>query len=168
LDLLKYLLLAAVCLMATPAHGHFMGKVVPIRYAGEMSVHLAAQVVASYFEEQMGRETELSAHNSVKECFKIILGKEAPLAVVSLAADDDIPDGIVAITPGLKAGKVNITLVMGAGARKNLQYSLVPKYMENLNSFIEQGAWQKALDRVKGGEGVRKVALDMLRSADLI
>ena len=90
------------------------------------------------------------------------------MAVVPLGNDDVVPGGIVGITPALKAGKVTITLVMGADARKNLQYSLVPKYMEKLNQLIEPEAWLRALDRVKNGEGVRKVALDMLREADLI
>lgn len=165
---LRYLLLAAACLMAAPAHGHYMGRSVPIGYTGEGSVHLAAQVIASYFEEQMGRETELFIKSSVEECFQTIIGRKAPMAVVSLGTDYGVPGGIVVITPGLNAGKVTVTLVMGAGARQDLQYSLVPKYMENLNRLIDQGAWLKALDRVENGEGIKKVALDMLREADLL
>ena len=165
---LRYLLPAAVCLMAIPAQGHFMGRTVPIGYAGNGPVHLAAQVIACYFEEQMGRETELSVESSLEDCIQTIIKKGAPMAVVSLGVDDGVPDGIVRITPGLNAGGVNITLIMGAGARRDLQYSLVPKYMENLNRLIEQGVWLQALDRVNNGEGVRKVSLDMLREADLL
>ena len=165
---LRYMLAAAVCLVAVPSYGHYMGKVVPIGHTGERSVHLAAQVIASYFEEQMGRETELSVESSVEECIQTIIKKEAPMAVVSLGVDEGVPDGIVRITPGLNAGNVTITLIMGAGAQRDLQYSLVPKYMENLNRLIEQEAWIKALNLVKNGEGVRKVALDMLREADLL
>ncbi len=163
-----YLLLAAVWLMAVPAHGHYMGRSVPIGYTGEGSVHLAAQVIASYFEEQMGRGTELSIESSVEECFQTIIEKEAPMAVVSLGVDDVVPGGIVRITPGLNTGKVTITLVMGTGARRNLQYSLVPKYMEKLSKRLAQADWEKALERVEAGEGVRGVALDMLRKADLL
>jgi len=168
IHLKKFLLSLAVLLVAIPAHGHYGGRIVPIGYTGEGSVHLAAQVIASYFEEQMGREMELSVESTVEECFQTINRKKAPMAVVPLGNDDVVPGGIVGITPALKAGKVAITLVMGADARKNLQYSLVPKYMENLNQLIEPEAWLRALDRVKNGEGVRKVALDMLREADLI
>ena len=164
----RYLLLAAVCLMAAPAHGHYMGRPVPIGYTGEGSVHLAAQVVASYFEEQMGRKTELSIESSVEECFQTIIEKEAPMAVVPLGSDDVIPGGIVGITPALKAGKVTITLVMGAGARRDLQYSLVPKYMEKLSKRLVPADWEKALARVEAGEGVKGVALEMLRRADLL
>ena len=168
LALLKPFLLAVVCLVAVPAHGHYMGRTVPIGYAGNGPVHLVAQVIASYFEEQMGRETELSVESSVEECIQTIIKKEAPMAVVSLGVNDGVPDGIVRVTPGLNAVDVTITLIMGADARRDLQYSLVPKYMENLNRLIEQEAWIKALNRVKNGEGVRKVALDMLREADLL
>jgi hypothetical protein len=37
--------------------------------------------------------------------------------------------------------------------------------MEKLASGLSPEAWEKGLARVRAGEGVRKVALDMLRDA---
>ncbi len=100
-----------VTAVPSPAH---MGKTVPIVHAGGPAAALAGNVVAAYFGEQMGRETELSAESSVKECFQAIMEKEAPMAVVPLGNDEGVPAGIMGITPVLNIGKKTLTLVMGS------------------------------------------------------
>ena len=75
---IRYVPLVVVWLAVAPAHGHYGGRSVPIGYTGEGSVHLAAQVIAAYFEEQMGRQTKLFIGSSVEECFQIIIEKKAP------------------------------------------------------------------------------------------
>ena len=147
-----------------------MGKAVPILHSSGDTIQgrLAAQVVASYFEEQMGRETVLSGKSSAQECLGLILDKKAPMAVVPEIEQDWIPVGVVVVLPGLNTGGGIFTLVMGSDARQDLQFSLVPRYMELLSSRLSRDAWAKGIVRINSGEGVRKVALDMLREADLI
>lgn len=157
-----------VWLTAIPAHGHHMGRPVPVGYTGTGNAHLAAQVIASYFEEQMGLETELSGRSSVQECLEMILDKKTPMAVVPEIQQDRIPDGVVLVLPALNTGSRVYTLVMGREARENLQFSLVQRYMELLSSRLSYDEWKKGIIRVNSGEGVRKVALDMLREADLL
>lgn len=147
-----------------------MGRAVPIMHSSGETIqgHLAAQVVASYFEEQMGREMELLGKSSVEECLGLILDKKAPMALVPEMPMDRIPAGVVVVLPGLNTGDGIFTLVMGSDAGQDLQFSLVPRYMERLSSGLSYDAWTKGIVRINGGEGVRKVALDMLREANLL
>lgn len=165
---LRKLLIVVVFLNAVQAHGHHMGRTVPIGYSGEGAVHLVAQVIASYFEEQMGRETELSAESSVEKCMQSILDKKVPMAVLPVVPADRIPEGVVVVLPGIDTGKEVVTLVMGGAARKRLEFSLIPMYLDRLSKGLTPSGWQKGLTRVEAGEGVRGVALDMLREADLL
>ena len=105
---LRYLLPAVVCLVAVPAHGHYMGKAVPIGFTGEKSVHLAAQVIASFFEEQMGRETKLVVTGSSSQCIQSVRDREFPMAVVPDAAEWVLPKGVLKLegmlgAPGMRA-----------------------------------------------------------------
>jgi len=169
LAFLRFLIPAAILLMsAWPAQGHHMGRSVPIGYTGEGSVHLAAQVVVSYFEEQMGRETKLVITSSSTECLQSIIEKEFPMAVVPAAAAGDLPDGVVRLNGILGPPGREAVLVIGSDARKKLEFSLVQRYLDILSKRLEPGDWEKAAARVEAGEGVRGVALEMLREADLI
>ena len=163
-------LLALFLLMAVPAHGHKMGRPVPIGYSGGdlPQAHLAAQVVASYFAEQMGRETVLVEMGDVEELFEQIVTRKTPMAVVPFVPADEVPEGVVYVFRGFDTGVGIFDLVMGREAREDLQFSLVPRYMELLSSRLTYDAWEKGIIRVSGGEGVRKVALEMLREADLL
>ncbi|MDF1535370.1 MAG: hypothetical protein P1S46_02575 [bacterium] len=166
--LLRFFLTAVfLAVTAVPAPGHHMGKSVPIAHSGGPVADLAGNVVAAYFEEQLGRDTELFTRSSVEECFRDITEKEAPMALVPVVPRDRIPDGIVIVLPGIDTGQGVFTLAMGSDARGELQFSLVPRYMEKLGSGLSSEAWEKGLARVKAGEGARKVALDMLREGDL-
>jgi hypothetical protein len=145
-----------------------MGRSVPIGYAGGNSVHLAAQVITSYFEEQMGRETKLVGTGSLAECIQSIKDRDFPMAVVPDAVAGDLPEGVVKLEGNLGAPGQRVVLVMGSDAKGKLEFSLVPKYMDRLVKKLTPANWVDALNRVEAGEGVRKVALDMLREADLI
>lgn len=165
---LQYFLLAAVWLVVAPAHGHYGGRSVPIGYTGEGSVHLAAQVIAAYFEEQMGREMKLVETDSPVECLQSVRDREFPMAVVPVAAAVDLPDSVVKLEGILGTPGRTVVFVMGSDAGKNLEFSLIPMYLDKLSKRLAPADWEKALVRVKAGEGVKGVALSMLRKADLI
>jgi hypothetical protein len=151
-----------VTAVPSPAH---MGKTVPIVHAGGPAAALVGNVVAAYFEEQMGRGTVLTEKTGVPEALGQVIAREAPMAVTPVVPREEIPDGVVIVLPGIDTGEGVFTLAMGSDAREELQFSLVPRYMEKLASGLSPEAWEKGLARVRGGEGVRKVALDMLREA---
>jgi hypothetical protein len=165
---LRYLLSATVCLVAVPSYGHYMGKVVPIGHTGERSVHLAAQVIASYFEEQMGRDTKLVETGSPSQCIQSVSDREFPMAVVSDAAMGVLPDGVLKLEGMLGASGQRVIFIIGSDAREKLEFSLVHQYLNSLSKGFEPIDWEKALARVEAGEGIRGVALDMLREADLL
>ena len=165
---LRYLLLALVWLMAVPAHGHYGGRYVPIGYTGEGSVHLAAQVIASYFEEQMGRETKLVETGSPAECIQSVRDRDFPMAVVPDAAAVDLPEGVVKFEGMFGVPGQTVVFVIGSDARKKLEFSLIPIYLDKLSKRLTPADWEKALARVEAGEGIRGVALEMLRERDLI
>ncbi len=166
--LLRYLLPAAVCLVAVPSYGHYMGKVVPIGHTGERSVHLAAQVIASYFEEQMGRETRLVETGSSSQCIQSVSDREFPMAVVADAAKGVLPEGVLKLEGMFGAPGLRVIFIIGSDAREKLEFSLVQRYLDSLSKGLESADWEKALARVEAGEGIRGVALDMLREADLL
>ncbi|MDF1525529.1 MAG: hypothetical protein RRA15_12440 [bacterium] len=165
---LGYTLAAAVCLVAVPSYGHYMGKVVPIGHTGERSVHLAAQVIASYFEEQMGRETELVETGSPTRCIESVRDREFPMAVVPDTAPGVLPEGVLKLEGKFGPPGLTAIFIIGSDARKKLEFSLVERYLDSLSKGLEPVDWEKALARVEAGEGVRGVALDMLREADLL
>ena len=165
---LRYLLPAVVCLVAVPAHGHYMGKAVPIGFTGEKSVHLAAQVIASFFEEQMGRETKLVVTGSSSQCIQSVRDREFPMAVVPEAAEGVLPEGVLKLEGTLGAPGLRVIFIIGSDAREKLEFSLVQRYLDSLSEGFKPADWEKALARVQAGEGIKSVALDMLREADLI
>ena len=166
--LLQYLLPAAVCLVAVPSYGHYMGKVVPIGHTGERSVHLAAQVIASYFEDQMGRDTKLVETGSPTRCIESVRDREFPMAVVPDTAAGGLPEGVLKLEGMFGASGQRVILIIGSDAREKLEFSLVHRYLNSLSKGFEPTDWEKALERVEAGEGIRGVALDMLREKDLI
>ena len=54
------------------------------------------------------------------------------------------------------------------GAKKKLEFSLVQRYLEKLSTGLDPDLWANAIKRVETGDGVKGVALDMLREADLL
>jgi hypothetical protein len=157
-------------LSAAAVQAHPMGRSVPVAYTGSdiPQARLAAQVIASYFEEQMGRRVDLVEAAGITELFEQVLMRKAPMAVVPVLPAAEAPEGVVYVHPGLDTGAGIFDLVIGADAMKELQFSLVPRYMELLSSGLDHDAWVKGIVMVNSGEGVRKVALEMLRAADLI
>ncbi len=166
--LLRCLLVAAVWLMAVPAHGHYAGRSVPIGYTGEGSGHMAAPVVASYFTKRIGPGTKLVERGSPAECLQSIRDRKFPMAVVPDAAAWDLPEGVDKLESMLGAPGRTVVFVIGSDARKKLEFSLIPIYLDKLSKMLAPADWEKALARVEAGEGIRGVALEMLREADLI
>lgn len=154
-------------MMSTSSHAHHMGRTIPIVHSPGQAALLAGNIVAAYFEEQMGRNMELSPKSSVAGCVAAVMARESPMAIGPVMSKEEIPDGLVVVLPGLDTGQGVFTLAMGREAKKDLQFSLVPRYMEKLSEKLSVETWAKGLERVKAGEGVRKVALDMLRENDL-
>ena len=163
--------ITSVVLITVPvsSFAHSMGRSIPIAVDSELpTAALAGNIVAAYFEEQMGREMVLLEKTAVQEILQQIIEHQAPMAVVPVLPREQIPESVVIVLPGLDTGEGIFTLAMGIDARKELQFSLVPQYMEKLSEKLTHDTWKKGIDRVKAGEGIRKVALDMLREGDLI
>ena len=165
---IRYLPLVVVWLMAATAYGHYGGRTLPIGYSGEGSGHLAAQVVASYFEEQMARGTKLVEKGSPAECLQSIRDREFPMAVIPAAAAEDLPKGVVKLEGMLGAPGRTVVFVIGSDARKKLEFSLFPAYLDRLSKGLTPAEWEEALTSVEAGKGIKGVALDMLRRADLL
>jgi hypothetical protein len=163
-----FLILGILAVVPVSAHAHHMGRTIPIVHSGGQAAALAGHIVAAYFEEQMGRDTALSEKAGVQATLEQITGRQAPMAVVPVISREQTPGDIVIVLPGLDTGEGVFNLAMGSEAKKDLQFSLVPQYMEKLSKELSPEAWKKGLERVKAGEGVRKVALDMLREGDLL
>jgi len=164
------ILLVFFMLLPVSVQGHNMGKPVPIGYTGSdlPQAHLAAQVVACYFGEQLGREVELVRSDSLARCVEWVRNREFPMAVVPAGAAEDLPEGVRMLGGVLGAPGRSFVLVMGSDARQKLEFSLVQRYMDTLSGRLGPADWEKADERVQAGEGVRGVALDMLREKDLI
>lgn len=165
---LRFFTAFAALLAAVPVHGHSMGRSVPIGHSGSEALRLTANVVASYFEEQMGRETTLVEEPSPVLCIESLRDREFPMAVVPEDATQGLPDDLVVLGKRLGPPGLEAVLVMGADAVKRLEFSLVTDYLESLARGLAPSHWKRALERVQAGEGARGVALDMLREADLI
>lgn len=165
---MRSLTVLAALLAAVPVHGHSMGRTIPIGHSGKGAFSLAANVVASYFEEQMGRDTTLVEKQSAGQCIASLREREFPMAVLPEGAAEELPEDLVVLEKRLGPPDFEAVLVMGAEARKRLEFSLVPNYLDTLARRLAPSHWKRALERVGKGEGVRGVALDMLREADLL
>ena len=166
--LLRWLVIAVVCVTAPAVYGHHMGRTVPIGYADKASIHLVAQVIASYFEEQMGREMKLIVMESDGQSLKAIRDREFPMAVVSSGGAGNLPEGVIRMDGVFGAPGLTSFLVMGTDAKEKLEFSLVQRYLDKLTEKLSPIDWERALSRIEAGEGIRGVVLDMLREKDLI
>ena len=128
----------------------------------------AAHVVAAYIGEQMGRDMDVSTREDSVECLDSILGREAPMALIPEADWTSGSGVLVRVGDFRPAGGTIFVLVMGEEAAANLQFSLVSRYLTKLSEGMSQRYLEDGLTRVRSGEGPRKVALDLLREADLI
>ncbi len=166
---------AACLLLLLPAAGRaHMGPSFPLAHGGGEEAALMAQVVASYISEQMGREVKLlqaGAGGDDGEALAAVERRVAPLAVVSEAAWGERRAAFPSLTgsgPALPGPGGLFRLVAGREAAAQLSFSLLPDYAARLARATAGWDWAKALGRVRAGEGRRKVALDLLRAADLI
>jgi hypothetical protein len=145
-----------------------MGEAVPIAYIEGPEAQFAAYVIAAYFGEQMGRETRLVPGATVTVCLDMLRSGRSPMAVLDMLPENHDLAGLTVVDPVLPVGGKTGMLVMGEEASKQLQFSLVPMYMEKLENRLSFRDWETGLARVRFGEGARKVALEMLREKDLI
>jgi hypothetical protein len=168
------LVLAAWAATATPALAH-MGPSFPLAHgAGEESA-LMAQVVASYLAEQMGRDVVLAERATSAGALAAVKGREAPVAVVTQQewalqgeGGGEGAGALVATGPAIPGPGGGFRLVAGREAAAQLSFSLLPAYADRLARATAGWDWARALTRVRDGEGRRRVALDLLRAADLI
>ena len=168
--LLRGFLVIVVCIAAAPASGHHMGRTVPIGFSdsGFPHVHLTAQVIASYFEEQMGRDTKLVLFRSISEGIDGIRDREYPMAVLAANAVLDLPEGVIRLEGEFGVPGGTAVLIIGRDAKEKLEFSLVQRYLDKLSEKLSTADWKSSMARVEAGEGIRGVALDMLREADLL
>jgi len=162
------LVLLVLGLSTVQANAHSMGRVIPVAYSGKEDVELAARVITEYFSEQMGRDMKLQRQNSGRECLDIIRNREAPMAVIYPEVTEMSGEGVKIVTFALDVAGNKVILVMGIDAANKLEFSLIPRYMEKLSGRLKNADWSRGLDRVRGKGQFRKVALDMLREAELL
>ena len=159
--------IAVLALLPNSASGHRMGEAVPIAFVEGSETGFAASVIAVYFSEQMGKEIGLVPGKSSQKCLDMVRTGIAPMAVLDRMPAHTIRD-VVVVEPVLAKGGEAAVLVMGERAVRQLQFSLVPRYMEKLGNVLDAADWELGLARVRAGEGIRKAAIDMLRDKDLI
>lgn len=151
----------------SPASGH-MGKGIDFLSPEGHGAELAAHVVAAYMGEQMGRDIKVKVRKNPEECLESLFVREAPIALVHEQDWEAGYRGLVKSGEFLPGNGPRFVLVMGEEAAANLQFSLVQKYLARLSEGIGQSDMEEGIRRVRGGEGPRKVALDLLREADLL
>ncbi len=159
------LLLLVSCAATALAH---MGRSVAFLCPEGPVPELAAHIVAAYMGEQMGRDLKVSTRENPARCLGSILDRQAPMALIPEAGWSDKYKGLVRVGDFLTADGTVFVLVMGEDAASNLQFSLVPRYLVRLSEGLARWDLEDASKRVRNGEAPRKVALDVLREADLL
>lgn len=152
---------------ATTAFAH-MGRSIAFLCPEGPLPELAAHVVAAYMGEQMGRDIEVSTRENPTGCLDSILDRQAPMALIPEVGWSNKHKGLVRTGDFLPADGMVFILVMGEDAASNLQFSLVPRYLDRLSEGLTRLDLENGSTRVKKGEGPRKVALDLLREVDLL
>lgn len=166
--LLRLILTAVVLLAPDLAHGHRMGKVIPLLCEEGPVPVLACHVVAAYVGEQMGADIEPRQVTGDGSFEKYLEARESPWALKCVASGTVPSWGPVEVGPRFTVDGQEAIILMTRESRKDLKFSLLPLYLERIRDGLEEADWKAGLARVRAGEGVRKVALDMLRGKDLL
>ncbi|TNF49962.1 hypothetical protein EP232_01075 [bacterium] len=159
------ILLLVSCVATAFAH---MGRSIVFLCPEGLLTELAAHVVAAYMGEQMARDIEVSTRENPTGCLDSIRDRQAPMALIPRADWSEDQEGLVRVGEFLPANGTVFVLVMGEEAASNLQFSLVSKYLTRLSEGLTRRDIEDGSTRVGKGEGPRKVALDLLREADLV
>lgn len=152
---------------SSPASAHLGPSVTLLCPEGALN-EIAANIVAEYMGEQMARNVKVVKHIDTARCLNGIRDHEAPIALVpgdQWPGDDEI---VVHVGGPLRIAGTDFVLVMGRKAARRLRYSLVPRYMARLAEVLTGTDISPGLEKVRKGEGARKVALDLLRKVDLL
>ena len=163
-------LLLGVCLlvgMSSPGWAH-MGRTINFLCPAGPENELAANMAAAYMSEQMARDVKVVVHDKAARCLDGIRGHEGPIALVPMAQWPGDDAALVRFDPSLQVGGTVFVLVMGREAAGQLQFSLVSRYLSRLEDSLPGMDINRGLERVRGREGARKVALDLLRKADVL
>lgn len=164
---LRWLLTALLLSAASASYAH-MGRTIQLLYPDGVEESLAANLVAAYMGEQMGREIVVESRRGPTACLDGILAREAPMALVPEDEGRGARDGLVRMGDPVRVGSRIYVLIMGREAADQLRFSLVSTYLRTLSerlAGIDPGA---AISSIEGGSGARKVALDLLRKGDII
>jgi len=145
-----------------------MGRVIPLLHEDGDRSTLASHVFAAYVGEQMGAEIRPRLVNKGESVSELLKAREAPWVLKILGFKTRPLWDLVEVEPHFVVVDKDAVLFMTVESRKDLKFSLLPRYIEKILTGFDHKDWEAGLNRVKAGEGVRKVALDMLREADLI
>ncbi len=148
-----------------------MGPELPFLHPAGEDAALAAAVVSSYLSRQMGREVTTREAPTAADALAGVVDHEGPLALVPLAEWERIAgrnSALTAVGPPLPGPRGRYQLVAGSEAVTQLSFSLLPQYVSRLAEVCAGWDWEQAAARIAGGEGRRKVALDLLRASDLL
>jgi len=163
-------LFLGLCLLLgwpSPVSAHTGRSITFLCPAGTLN-EVAANMVAAYMGEQMARNVKVVRHDGTVRCLNGIRDHEAPIALVP---EDQWPgddEAVVQVGGSLRVAGTDFVLVMGKDAARQLQFSLVPRYMSRLAKVLPGMDMFPGLEKVRKGEGARKVALDLLRKADVL
>lgn len=161
--LLTLLLLSA----GTPVQAH-MGRTIYLLYPEGADESLAANIVAAYMGEQMGREILAEGRKGTASCLDGVIARESPMALVPADGWESGPSGLVKMDPAIRVGTSRYVLIMGQEAAGQLQFSLVRQYLSVLSAGLDGKDLDRSIDLVRRGSGARKVALDLLREGDML
>ena len=160
------LMTAAVLLWAATLWAHHGRTLVLVHQPGPLH-SLAANLVAAYVGEQMGRSVKAQEKDTAEECLGAILDREAPMGLV-IETDWNPREGLALVGPPFTAASVTYRLVMGTDISSDLSFSLVPDYLTRLGSVLVGMDLSGDIEKVRGGKGARGLAERILREADLL
>lgn len=163
-------LLLSLCLLlgwSFPASAH-MGRTITFLCPTGTLNEVAANMTAAYMGEQMARNVKVVAHDGTIRCLDGIRDHEAPMALVPEDRWTGDDEALVRVGDSLQVAGTVFVLVMGREAAGQLQFSLVPQYLLRLENVLSGIDISNGLEKAGNGEGARKIALDLLREADLL
>lgn len=164
---LRCLLALFLIFPAAFAHAH-MGRTIQLFHPDGVEESLAANIVAAYMGEQMGREIVAKGRGRAASCLEGILEKESPMALLPENVWTGSRAGLTRVGPTVRMGEARYVLIMGQEAAGQLQFSLVPRYLATLTEVLKGMDLERWIGSVRRGSGARKVALDLLREGDIL
>ncbi len=161
------IMVTAILAVGTQGAVAHSGKVIPLCTRQSASGTLVAHLVSAFIGEQMGRDVKVIVVAGTRGCYAEMEEGNAPISVIASEGYEK-SDSVKKIGLDLETPIGSYCILMGSKAVRQLAFSLVPMYLERLSKTVGSLPLAEALERVRAGRGPRRVALKVLREADLI